>query len=200
MIKTFIQGKEVCMRKRDIVAALSSLEDLEGLKKAVEHIQENPELQRLEKFEDYCKFVLNPLKKTTALDEKQRRNYECTYSSTLEKLRIIVEDHGIPRRGHLNQHAEELLKAMESEKYRHLLDDEQVAISFGKVVAHVRDWKHDEKYETYLHHLHELINLPKEDTPDVARKAVPNRDNPLIAEKKVSKRYIPNVARKAGYS
>jgi len=158
-------GRKELRRKSDIVAALSDELNLKAIKSAIEHIQDNPELQRVGGFIDNCAYVLQHINLAEKMNPVKRESYAAAYDKILDRIKMTVEDYGIPRKGHLNDEAKNLLQTLESPEFSYLLDNPQTAISYGKVRAHYRGWNYTKDYEGHLHNLYAIVKKAKSIRP-----------------------------------
>lgn len=167
-------GKKQLRKKSEIVAALSDELNLSAIKAAIEHIRENPELQRIKEFTGNCDYVLQHITLAEKKTADEIEKYAIVYSEILATIRMNVEDNGIPRKGHLDDTAKNLLQKLESKELSHLLDDPQTAISYGKVKAHYRDWQHSQDYEGHLHNLYAIVKKEERNIPLLESKLIRN--------------------------
>jgi len=142
------------MKKADIVKYLSE-RDAEGIRLAINHIKDNEELQRVKNFDDYCKFILKKIDEESELKtDKEKMRYRGVYDGFIKKVRIIIENHGLPRKGHLDDQANQIIHTIESDAYRHLLEIyPAVRESYLIVRNHTHEPKHALEYEKRLNHL-----------------------------------------------
>lgn len=163
------------MKKTDILRNLSG-NNLEEIRGVIEHIAENRELQRIERFSDYCEFILTQIEEEAKLNtERQKTMHKAIYAGYIKKIKRIIENHGAPnRKNHLDDHAKRVLHALESPDYCGLLDNSHIAVSYGVVKAHYREAIHSDHYEKHLNHLHEILLKEKK-----ARKSEPGIESKL---------------------
>lgn len=147
MIITKINGKEVKLKKTDVIKILSEgkREEVMG---TLEVLMQVEELKKVKGYSDNCEFSY------IKIEEDQPK---IVYEQSLKKIKTIIENHGIPGKGHLDDYATRILKKLDSPAYAALMDNEDVAISYGKVRAHLHENKHEKKYEAHLHRLYEII-------------------------------------------
>lgn len=166
----------VLMKKSEIVRRLSE-KDAESIRTAIEHIQHNEELLRVKRFDDYCKFILQKIIEESKLPtEKARMQYRGAYNEYIKKVKVIIENHGVPRKGHLDDYATQIINLLESEKYRYLLDVyPAVRLSYVKVKNHAHEPKHSIDYERHLNHLNEILSHAEaERSLEARRKIIPD--------------------------
>ena len=152
------------MKKADIVQYLTE-KDVEKIKLAVEHIQTNGELQRVDNFENYCEFILTKIKEeleiqeeTSELTQRARTQYRGIYEGYIKKVRVIVENHGIPKKGHLDDRATQIIHLLESDKYKHLLKVYPSVKESYEIINNPKqkEW-HTKDYEKSLNHLNDTL-------------------------------------------
>lgn len=154
MIKSIVNGKEVKMEKMSIVGTLSgaNVDKITGILEALLTIDE---LKKVQGFEEDCKYIRENLPNQEKTDK---------YSEARDRILRAVRNHGIPRRGHLDDTAKKLIEKFRGE-YRRLLDDASIAESFGVVLAHYGEGEHNPRYEAHLNHLNgAIINARSTDT------------------------------------
>jgi len=155
MISAIIGGKEVKMKKTDVIRIIAE-RDRELLLSALELMMQSEELKKVAGFADNCEFAYYRI---------QENQDKCVYEKALGDVQRVIENHGIPKKGHLNDYARILLSKLDSPEYASLLGDSLVAISYGKVRAHLRDHQHAEDYEAHLNHLNAVIKQAEKANP-----------------------------------
>ncbi len=147
MIETIINGMEVKIKKAIIIKILSEGTEIERVNvlKILKNIEE---LKKVKGFYDYCEYT------SCRIAEGQK---PVVYNYYLKKIKSAVENHGIPQRGHLDDHAKRLLADLESTRCEILKEDPRIIASAKVVRAHYHEGYHSGDYEKHLHCLHEII-------------------------------------------
>jgi len=142
------------IKKADLIRDLTE-KDPAKIKIAIELIKTDDKLCEIPMFKDHCAFTLKKI------EEKIDR---IVYKSSIDKIKVIIENHGLPKRGHLADHKERLMKVLESEKYSYLMGDPEIKKSYDFIVKYnpSNNQDHDE-YEARLNHINGVFhNLQKE--------------------------------------
>lgn len=177
MIKTTIDGKEVRIKKSEILKALTEGSRTEVVG-ALEILMGVEELKKVDKFYDHCEFTAHKIA------ENQK---PMVYESYLQKIKIAIENHGIPQRGHLDDHASRLLREPAFAKYMEFgekqieilkkstdeakIKEAMIAESVYIVRTHYHEGQHSQDYEMHLNHLHQIDqDLKKNSSKDYAAK------------------------------
>ena len=167
MLTATIDGQEVKMKKADVIRILYG-EDKEKIIEALKSLEKVEELARVEKFRSDCEFAYRRM---------EENHDNMVYTAALKRIRTAVENHGIPRQGHLNDQAKRILSELDSPSYSHLLSSPKVRESYDLVESHFREYKHSKGYEMHLNHLFGVLTVAKKQekhrTEAVIRKATP---------------------------
>lgn len=122
--------------------------DYADIERFIDTIRENEELLKISKVKDNCTFIYQMI---PHLDEA--RNGDEPFEKELSYLIEVVENHGLPKQGHLEGHGDRLM-AKYNNGYSILLSDPIVKECFEEARDHRSGKKHSERYEACLIHLH----------------------------------------------
>jgi len=118
------------------------------IREALTVVGNNKNLMSIESLKDYCVFAQHHLERGTDPD---------VYQPYLSLIAKSVENHGLSRNGHFDDHAKRLLDFFHSPEYGHLLaENEMLRESVRIVQEHYGESKHSSTYEMRLNHLHEV--------------------------------------------
>ena len=149
-------------REKDIKVSLD-YENTQDVLAFLDKVEQNAELQKIDQFKGNCIIVRTQI-------EEHGLDYK-SYGGPLKILVDIVENHGLPAPGHLEDHASRIVTVLEANKdnLKQILDEGEYS-QFYNTLARVRNHRNgfSEDDEKYLHYLHD-VRLRLEDYLDTKR-------------------------------